>query len=177
MAERLARRMFADRFGAAAAQLDVASAGTHARAGRPMRPGAARVLRYFAADSFGFVSRPLEPEAIEAADLVLTATRDQRAACATRVPLAVGRTFTIRQFARMAAVVSDSTPELHTGPLARRLHVLLTLASQSRNRMPVVPVADDDLADPLGRPEKAFRACATDIHQSVAAVIRAITRD
>ncbi len=61
MAERLARRMFADRFGAAAAELHVISAGTHARPGRPMRPEAANVLTYFGADSAGFASRPLGP--------------------------------------------------------------------------------------------------------------------
>src|SRR5262245_33025861 len=81
MAERLTRRMFADRFGAAAAELHVVSAGTHARTGRPMRPEAAKVLTYFAADPTGFASRPLGPGFIEGADLVLTATRAQRGIC------------------------------------------------------------------------------------------------
>src|SRR5438067_728269 len=38
MAERLTQRMFADRFGAAASELQVISAGTHARPGRPHCP-------------------------------------------------------------------------------------------------------------------------------------------
>src|SRR4051812_4621815 len=72
MAERLAVRMFTDRFGAAASELHVISAGTHARSGRPMRPEAAKVLTYFGADPTGFASRRLGPGFIEGADLVLT---------------------------------------------------------------------------------------------------------
>src|SRR5690349_22070016 len=94
MAERLARRMFADRFGAAASELRIISAGTHARTGRPMRSEAAKVLTYFGADPTGFASRPLGPGFIEGADLILTATREQRALCVTRVPDAIGNTFT-----------------------------------------------------------------------------------
>jgi len=141
-----------------------------------MRPDAAKMLAYFAADTTGFVSRPLGPGFVEGAHLVLTATREQRSLCVTRTPDAVGRTFTIRQFGRMAAAIPPSTPSLHTGPLSRRLHVLLALVVQSRNRMPPVPAADDDLADPIGKPEKAFRECAMEIQRSVDSIIRAITR-
>ena len=176
MAERLARRMFADRFGAAAADLHVISAGTHARPGRPMRPDAAKVLGYFGADATGFASRPLGPGFIEGADLILTATREQRSLCVTRVPDAIGRAFTIRQFGRMAAAVGAATPSLHTGPLARRLHVLLALAVQMRDRTAVGPEVSDDLADPVGRPEKAFRQCAMELHRAIDRIIRAVTR-
>jgi hypothetical protein len=45
-----------------------------------------------------------------------------------------------------------------------------------RDRAALGPEVDDDLADPIGRPEKAFRQCAMEIHRAVDRIIKAVTR-
>src|SRR5690606_31677156 len=101
MAERLARVLGAGR-------VQVASAGTHARPGLAMHALAESTLRELGADPTGFASRPVDPAMVAEADLVLTADRRQRSICADLVPAAVRRTFTIRQFGRLAAAVLDA---------------------------------------------------------------------
>src|SRR5689334_5434197 len=90
MAERLAR----------AGGLDAASAGTHAVPDLDMPPAAKAVLLELGADPDGFASRRVDAALLAGADLVLTATRAERAHCVTLAPAAAARTFTLRQFGR-----------------------------------------------------------------------------
>jgi protein-tyrosine phosphatase len=153
MAERLARLALSGATGLAAA-----SAGTHARPGEQMHPWAAQVLNELGADDLAFASRPLDAELLGQAALVLAATREQRAICVRLAPSAIGRTFTIGQFCRLAAAVD---PAGITGNDAgARLPSVLTGVIRARaTHQPLVP-ADDDLADPIGGTETDMRACA-----------------
>lgn len=140
IAERLAGR-----FG-----FDAASAGTHAVPGRGMPEHARAVLRELGADPDGFVSRRLDPAALGAADLVLTATRAERAHCVTLVPAAVGHTFTLRQFGRYLEA-------LPPGPVTARD------VAGVRGRLQPGSPEEDDLPDPFGGPIDGFRDCAATI--------------
>jgi protein-tyrosine phosphatase len=102
MAERLARRTLTPGTGGTV----VVSAGTHAWAGYAMHPFTARVLAERGADHEGFGSRRLSAPIVDSADLILTASRNQRAAAATLSPAAARRTFTLRQFGRYAAALA-----------------------------------------------------------------------
>jgi protein-tyrosine phosphatase len=166
MAERLTRRTIDDRLGPAAAAFDVYSAGTHAWTNRPMHPLSAEVLREVGADDVGFRSQRLTPGLVKRADLVLTATRDQRAACVDFDPGAVRRTFTIPQFGRYAAAMPAFSL---TGiwPPQRRLRVMIEELSVIRGELPVASVQDDELPDPVQSPIEVFRRCATDIQWMV----------
>jgi protein-tyrosine phosphatase len=144
MAERLARKALGPDVG-------VSSAGTHAWHGAAMHPYTEAVLAERGADTREFGSRPVTPAMLAAADLVLTASREQRAACATLLPAALRRTFTLRQFGRLAATVDSR------GDLAQLLDSVRGVIAQ-----PVGP-EEDDLADPLGGPVEAFRVCADEI--------------
>jgi protein-tyrosine phosphatase len=144
MAERLARKAFGPEVG-------VSSAGTHAWHGAAMHPYTEMVLRERGADVEGFVSRPLTAAMLADAGLVLTASREQRAACVTLLPAAVRRTFTLKQFGRLAAGVT------RRDGLAQLVEDVRGVVGQ-----PVGP-EEDDLADPLGGPVDAFRACAGEI--------------
>src|SRR5262245_43206804 len=116
--ERLLRRALEDRLGDGAVGFELASAGTDARAGLPMHPLAATVLREWGADDSEFHSTPLDPDVLASADLILTATREQRARCVSLAPATVRRVFTLRQFARLAgAVDASSLPD--SSPAAR----------------------------------------------------------
>jgi hypothetical protein len=44
-----------------------------------------------------------------------------------------------------------------------------------RDRTAGGPGVADDLADPVGRPEKAFRACAMELHRAIDRIIKAVT--
>src|SRR5689334_20606506 len=106
--ERLARQALAKRLGDPVggdqpSAWEVTSAGTHAVPGRDMHPYADEALRECGADVTDFATRRLTADLVTRADLILTAARPQRAACVTLVPSAVPRTFTLREFAHLAA--------------------------------------------------------------------------
>jgi protein-tyrosine phosphatase len=173
LAEFLARRALVDAFGGAAGSVVVASAGTHAYAGSPMHHASASVLAEAGADGASFVSRRLDARMLAGADLVLTAGRAQRSACAELAPEALGRTFTLRQFERLVTVV-PAVPALVAGPPSGRLRTLVDQVRAYRHLAPGGSAADDELADPVGQPVERFRACAATIGQSFGAVVRVI---
>lgn len=173
LAEYLARRALDDAFGSAARSVVVASAGTHAYAGAPMDRGSAAVLAGAGVDSAPFLSRRLDPHLVSEAGLVLTAGRAQRSVCVELATEALGRTFTLRQFARLVVAVPP-VPALVTGPLPERLRALVERVRTYRHLARAAPAADDELADPVGRPAEEFRACAATIRQSFGAVVRVI---
>jgi protein-tyrosine phosphatase len=182
MAERFATHLWRERFGAAAGAITFASAGTDAADGSSMVWGAATVLAEHGADNTGFRSRTLTPAILAGADLVLTATREQRARCVTLLPEAVGHTFTLRQFGRLVTGVSDPALErshagngavaVATGP-EDRLRSLVEQAPAARGRLQPAAPTDDDLADPVGQPIEVFRACATEIRRVLTVVATA----
>jgi protein-tyrosine phosphatase len=189
MAERLANRSFADRLGVRGSRLAVSSAGTHARPGVPIHETAARVLRERRAYPGRFESRLLTPPIVAAPDLILTATREQRAACVSMVPGAVRHTFTLRQFGRLATSVGSlgtwfparrsifppgGTAIVKADSPARRLQALLDEIASVRSRLQPVPAEDDDLVDPVRQPIEAFRRCADEIQRGIDALIDVI---
>jgi len=94
-----------------------------------------------------FVARQLTPELVATADLVLVMTRAHRASVVTLHPAAVRRTFTLREFARVAAL---AVPALEPGTVAQRLAELVPIAARLRGKSPVGP-ADDAIEDPYGK--------------------------
>jgi protein-tyrosine phosphatase len=173
LAERLARRAFDDAFGAAASAVVVSSAGTHAYGGAPMHRGSASVLAERGIDPGGFVSRTVGAAGLMAADLVLTAGRDQRAACVTLAPRAVRRTFTLLQFGRLVAAVPAAGALTATVP--GRLRGLVEQVAAKRHLVPTAPARADDLPDPVDQPIEAFRECAQEIWTSVRTVVTVIS--
>src|SRR4051794_25051071 len=105
LAERLLRLALESRPELADAGITAASAGTHARTAESIHPPVADALREMGADATGFASRPVHAGLLDEADLILTAEREQRAFCVTLAPGTLRRTFTLRQFGRLAAVV------------------------------------------------------------------------
>ena len=172
MAERLARHALATHSGAAASPIPVSSAGTHTRAGYQMHPDASRVLRELGADDEGFASRPLTADLVSAAALILTATRGQRAVCATLAPAAIRRVFTVRQFGRLTAAVDPA--RIPTGAAPARIDALLAEFTAVRGRLQPVPGDEDDLADPVLGPAEAFLTCAEEIKRCVVPAVKLI---
>jgi protein-tyrosine phosphatase len=174
IAERLAPRAFAAAFDTAAAGVVVSSAGTHAYPGSAMHPGSAAVLSEWGIDARDFSSRTVSPSMLLAADLILTAGRQQRAACVTLAPATVRRTFTLRQFSRLAAAAPASGGRI-SASAPERLGVLVGQVNASRHLLPTGPREMDDLPDPVNQPIEAFRECTEEIWQSLSTIIQVIS--
>jgi protein-tyrosine phosphatase len=169
LAERLARQLLEKRLGVPALAT-VSSAGSHAEPDRPMHPHAETVLSERGADVSGFRSRRLTGELVRQADLVLTAARDQRATCVTLAPTAVRRTFTLRQFGRLAGgYPAEQLPsEL---PVRERLLVVRDGMGDLRARLPIPAGDADDLDDPVRGPIADFEDCADEISRALTVIV------
>jgi protein-tyrosine phosphatase len=179
MAERIAAGALASAgFGPAAAL--VTSAGTDAWDGEPMHPDARSALRGLGLDGTGFHARRLDPRHIAAADLVLCATLEHRAAVVRAVPVALRRTCALREFARAAALGplpppapadDDAASALRTAGAALAARVL-----RHRTDGAATSAAEPaDVVDPLGRGLAAFEACAATLAALLAEPLRLVT--
>ncbi|MGW5670000.1 arsenate reductase/protein-tyrosine-phosphatase family protein [Micromonospora sp. NPDC003776] len=163
MAEYIARRLLAGQ------PIGVASAGTDAVDGAAMHPYAVEVAAGNGADPAGFRTRRLRAEHLRAATLVLTATRRQRSVCTSLAPAALHRTFTLRQFARLAAAAEP--PAAHNGS---PLRAAVEAAALARTRLQPAGPDADDLRDPIGGRPAAFRRCAEEIERALRPVLALI---
>ena len=147
---------------------EVESAGTNIPGPWPLHPSAVSVLAERLPVVAEHYSRQLKPAMIQRADLVLTATRKHRGVVVSAVPAAVGRTFTILQFARLCDQVQPITAIEHS-EAGRQLVVEAKLA---RSSLQPVPGDEDDLPDPMGRGIAEFEMCAERLQDAVARILR-----
>ncbi|MEU9830639.1 hypothetical protein AB0D67_03765 [Streptosporangium sp. NPDC048047] len=166
MAERLARSAL-EPFPA----IQVISAGTHARPGRPLPEPTRRALARLGADPEGFLSRLLTADLVAAADLVLTATAAHRSAVAAQHFPAAARAFTIAEFGALARAVPAAEVTRHEDPV-RRARALTERVCALRG---TVPVDRLDIPDPNGRSRWAYRAAGRRIARSLAVPLRLLT--
>jgi protein-tyrosine phosphatase len=170
MAERLMRRHLAESLGAGAAAFEVESAGTWGHTGAGLELGADAALRSLRVDPSGFSARELTEQMVAAADLVLTATAEHRSVVVGLVPAAVRRTFTLREFARLApAVAPRLDPLLEPVDRARQSVAVALRARGAVSRAP--HPSDDDVADPIGAPLAFYLDRASEIDAACARAV------
>jgi len=167
IAEQLLRAAGVEQFGASSAW-NISSAGTDVDRIRPLHRFAEEVLRERGVLIPGHQAVQVTRDQIMEADLILAAARQHRAAVVTMAPPALGRTFTIRQFARL---VDQIEPITSTDPVTLGLQ-LVDDAKSARGMMQPVPVEQDDVADPIGRPIGVFRECADQLDDAVRRILR-----
>jgi protein-tyrosine phosphatase len=136
------------RWPAASSALPIASAGTSAAIGQPIPLSFASRLERVGAETSAFAPRQVTREMVAGAELVIAATRAHRATLVELHPRAVRYTFTIRELARLAAVVlpDDQAP---LEPLARLRLFVASAASVRGAHMPGDQNAED-VRDPWG---------------------------
>jgi protein-tyrosine phosphatase len=162
MAERLLAARLRERLGAeAAAGFEIASAGTWGLVGEPMQPHAIAALTARGGDPTGFVARELALDLVQAADLVLGATREHRAAAVTLDPRASARTLTLRELARLLGPVKPT--DISGDDPVERMRGLLTAAIANRGLVPVADPREDDIADPYGQSRAAYERAVQEI--------------
>jgi protein-tyrosine phosphatase len=145
--------------------VEVASAGLHAVVGEPVAEPVARRLRGLGIDAAGFRARQLQPSDLRGADVVLTMTSAQRSAVVGSLPAAVRRTFTLREFARLAALADVDPSAVEPG---ERLAAVVRAAPRARARYLPAP-GEDDVEDPYRRSDE--------VHAEVFAAIGTAVRD
>lgn len=165
LAEHLMRAGLRDRLGAEADRFVIESAGTWGHTGSSMEPFALTTLATFGHDGSTFQARELIAEHVVAADLVLTATREHRAAAVVLQPRAAKRTFTLREFDRLLSVVDLTT--LPAGDRVERARAVVQAAAAHRGLVRPDAPADDDLVDPYQGPESGFTACGALVYATL----------
>lgn len=172
MAERIARSAIARRLGPGSA-FQVYSAGTRAVDGIPMTPTAVETLSERDVPADGFLSSELRVERLEAAGVILTLERRHRSRVVDVAPGVLKRAFTLREFARVASKIAEST-ELPADPV-ERARALVPEAARQRGMVRAALPEDDDIADPIGQPIEVYRVTADLITEAVEASLTALT--
>lgn len=153
----------------------VGSAGMRPVLDAAIEPQAARLLTAAGVDVSGFSARRLTPGLLGGADLVLGLARDHRSAAVQMWPSALRRTFTLREFARLATRISPAELAAAVGDgasLPDRLRTLVELAPLHRS--PVVHPDLDDVPDPFGREVEVFEAVHVQIVRAVEEIVSAL---
>jgi protein-tyrosine phosphatase len=165
MAEAMIRRALREH-GPDAARVIVESAGVYGHEGSPIAPGSAAALNALGIEDDGHRGRLLTPAIVGAADLVLTMEEQHRDAILAGSPEARDRTFTLREFARLAG---GEAPPAGAG-VAARSRALVAAAGPRRTVLPWAGV--DDVPDPYGGPSEGYHACAALLLGEVGTLLR-----
>jgi protein-tyrosine phosphatase len=130
-----------------------------------METYALSTLAAYDIDGGAFAARELVAEHVVGADLILGATREHRAAAVVLHPRAAARTFTLREFARLAGAVDPAT--LPDGDPVERAHALVRAAAANRGLVTPERPGDDDVDDPYQAPASAFATCGALVHATL----------
>jgi len=162
----------------------VSSAGTRGLRSAPMTPEAlalADQLGVPTTDSTAHRSRFLTEQHLVSPDLIITMTRDHRRQVAELAPSRMRSTFTAREFARLAADVTDDQirdaadrATIQT-PGARVRSAAAVVASRRGMVLPSEKPEDDDVIDPYGRSWQTYELSATQLTPALQQVVRVLT--
>ncbi|MFJ3304694.1 low molecular weight phosphatase family protein [Streptomyces sp. NPDC086549] len=184
----LAERLLAARLPSGSA-VRPESAGTQAWPRPGMESSTRAVLEKLGGDGSGFVARPLTTQLVAGSALVLGLAREHREAAVRLAPSAMRRCFTLKEFVRLAvggageargggvdgegaATVHGGVPD-GAGPGAvDGFDAVVAAAAGRRGAAAPVPSAEDDVADPWGRPHRVLDECAREIDGVVSTLVR-----
>jgi len=134
-------------------------------AARPASPHAVSVMTTRGLDLGGHTSRPMAADLLEGADLIIAMERQHVREAAVLAPSSYPRTFTLKELARRAAGAGPRDPGV---PVEEWL---AGLAEGRRVAEHLGSSPDDDVADPYGRSERAFRRTADELEVLCDAVV------
>lgn len=143
----------------------VHSAGVRGLDGRPMDSPAAALLAEWGYSAAGFRARSISAGMCEVADLVLTATRQQRSAVLASAPRALRRTFTLLEFAQGAAAAAGSAAPAG-GPAG--------LVARVFTGRGTLGIEEYDLPDPFGQPAAEYQRILRRVRVAAMAVASAL---
>ena len=161
-------------------ELSIRSAGVAALEGDQMTEQAKAISRHNGGNPIAHVAHRLDADDVREADLLLTMTREQRAAVVRMVPAASRRVFTLREFARLEAVVDqrklDAAVAQHGDNAMERFAAAVDLVASRRGFLPLLDNPnEDDVVDPYGRSDATYARSAAQLLPAVESV-RALLR-
>ena len=130
--------------------IQIYSAGTRAAENSPMSPPMARRLDEQSIDPSRFGATLLRRDHVDAATVVITATRAHRRDVVHLQPDAAERTFTLAQLARLLRAAPPHQPP------AASVAELIEIALGARGAAPLGRPEDDDLEDPWRRSRRVY---------------------
>ena len=153
--------------------VEVASAGLHAVVGAPMDTIPAQISSRLGGDPSRARGQQLTSEMVAASDLLLTMTRSQRDHLVSRYPSAVHRSFTLVEFARLLGPAGGATASVAdmAAPAAASERLQSVVASAGRKRPSVRLTDDDDVTDPIGRPDDVHEAVGEQISLATSRIV------
>jgi protein-tyrosine phosphatase len=170
----IAEQLLRTRFAAAGVSATITSAGLEATEGEPMDPMAAGLSRTYGGDPEGKTSVFLKAGLIANADLVLTATREQRAQVARMLPRSTKNTFTIKQFARMIEGLSELNPADAPTRADSFSSSVVTQLAATRGFLPPLPhPEDDDIEDPYRQSQATYDRVGKSLDAAVTTIVSA----
>ena len=137
-----------------ARQVAITSAGLRAPEGSKMGRRSRVIAEALGADTSTHRARQLQEEDVRNADLVLVSAASQRDSVLGLVPGALRTTFTIREAGRIAEQLSSAPAPATSDEMRARV------AKLAENRAMARGASDDDIVDPQGRDDEAFRLMA-----------------
>jgi protein-tyrosine phosphatase len=150
----------------AAEHVRVTSAGLGAPVGSRMSRRAKVIAESLGADGSRHRAAQITEAHLRAADLVLVSSSDQRDSVLGLVPGALVRTFTIREAGRVA----EALPEWPAPHSVDELRARVLAIADNR----IAGAGDDDIIDPQGKDDEAYRQMAREEVPALAELARAL---
>jgi protein-tyrosine phosphatase len=158
-------------------RVEVSSAGVGALVDHPVAPDGLTVLaRLGLADAAKHhQARQITRQIAAQSDLILVASREHRRYLVEEFPGVVARTFTLREFTRLAPMALVATPPTWPGQTTaspvEALRATVQAIAQIRGQVPAPhQPSEDDMPDPYRQGLAAFELTATQIHPAIEAV-------
>jgi Protein-tyrosine-phosphatase len=154
--------------------LEVRSAGVSTIDGLPISGHAATALRGKSVDHQGS-SRALSGEAVVWADLILTMTAAHKRGLLHYFPEAVDKAYTLKEYVNQDTAVQADIEELER--LYTEMHMKQALGQQlssaERTRLLELErrIPSFDIADPFGGTLSMYESCASEIEESLKALL------
>ncbi|MBB5783845.1 arsenate reductase/protein-tyrosine-phosphatase family protein [Nonomuraea jabiensis] len=142
------------------------SAGVRALVGRPMAPHAITALDRLGLDGRAHRARMLDLDLVRSADLLLTMEAGHRAVAVGIAPEAERRTFTLPEFAELAAGAGHRRYRSDT---AERARAIVESAAERRDarRAP-------EVYDPYGGPYEGYETCTKTLGEALSHALGAL---
>jgi protein-tyrosine phosphatase len=158
----------------------VHSAGTHALVDHAMTEPAQEIAIELGAGADAAAAhraRYLVEPMLKDADLVLTMAREHRSHAVQLMPSALKRTFTLREFARLASTLSTEDAKAAADAAGEdprdRLRAVALAVTQQRGFSPAVP-DENDIIDPYRRSRETYELSASQLAPAIDDVERIV---
>lgn len=170
----MAESILKDMAARAGLSMEVRSAGVGAVDGYPPSPNAAKVLAKRKLPEAG-PSRSLNGESVAWADLILAMTESHKQAIVQRHPEAVGKTYTLKEFALQGDPRMDDIAEAERlySEMQIRIATGRQLDEADRERLMALQrdLPDFDIADPFGGSLEMYERSAEEIQAALRRVV------